>query len=92
MAKTYDFDDFCQITEMLRKKEGGCPWDRAQTHESLRTFLLEETYEAIDAINEGDMDHLYDELCDLLMQVARQIESARQHGEFDISDATTASC
>ena len=87
----YTFDDLLRVMRVLQGPNG-CPWDRAQTHESLRTFLLEETYEAIDAINEGDMDHLYDELGDLLMQVAMQSEIARQHGEFDISDATTAIC
>ena len=47
MAKTYDFDDFCQITEMLRKKEGGCPWDLSQTHQSLKPYMLSETVEAV---------------------------------------------
>lgn len=47
MAKTYDFDDFCQITEMLRKKEGGCPWDLSQTHQSLKPYMLSETAEAV---------------------------------------------
>ena len=87
----YSFDDLLRVMRVLQGPDG-CPWDKAQTHESLRTFLLEETYEAIDAINAGDMDHLYDELGDLLMQVAMQSEIARQHGEFDISDATTAIC
>ena len=72
--------------------ENGCPWDREQTHESLRTCMLEETYEAIDAINQGDMDHLYDELGDILMQVVMQAEIGRRHGEFDISDSITAIC
>ena len=51
MAKTYDFDDFCQITEMLRKKEGGCPWDLSQTHQSLQPYMLSETAEAVAAID-----------------------------------------
>ena len=51
----------------------GCPWDREQTHESLRRFMLEETYECIDAINEGDTDHLYDELGDLLMNLCYDV-------------------
>ena len=51
MAKTYDFDDFCQITEMLRKKEGGCPWDLSQTHQSLKPYMLSETAEAVAAID-----------------------------------------
>ncbi|MBQ3575134.1 MAG: nucleoside triphosphate pyrophosphohydrolase, partial [Clostridia bacterium] len=85
------FDDLVRIMRILQSP-GGCPWDIAQTHESLRPFMLEETYEAIDAINQGDPDHLYDELGDLLMQVVMQAEIGRRHGEFDISDSITAIC
>ena len=86
--------DFEHLNEIMRCLCGpcGCPWDRAQTHESLRTCMLEEAYEVIDAIDEGDTDHLYDELGDVLLQVAIHAELARRHGEFDISDVTTAIC
>ena len=86
--------DFEHLNEIMRRLcgPGGCPWDRAQTHQSLRTCMLEEAYEVIDAIDEGDTDHLYDELGDVLMQVAIHSELARRHGEFDISDVTTAIC
>ena len=86
--------DFGHLNEIMRRlcAPDGCPWDRVQTHESLRTCLLEETYEVIDAIDEGDMDHLYDELGDLLMLVVLHAEIARRHGEFDISDVITAIC
>ncbi len=86
--------DFEHLNEIMRRLcgPGGCPWDRAQTHESLRTCMLEEAYEVIDAIDEGDTDHLYDELGDVLMQVAIHSELARRHGEFDITDVTTAIC
>ena len=87
----YDFEHLNEIIRRLCAPDG-CPWDRAQTHASLRTCLLEEAYEVIDAIDEGDTDHLYDELGDLLMQVAIHAEIARRHGEFDISDVTTAIC
>jgi len=87
----YSFDELVQVMRILQGPNG-CPWDREQTHESLRRFMLEETYECIDAINEGDTDHLYDELGDLLMQVVLHAEIGRKHGEFDISDATTAIC
>ena len=87
----FGFDELVQIMRILQGP-GGCPWDREQTHESLRTCMLEETYEAIDAINQGDMDHLYDELGDILMQVVMQAEIGRRHGEFDISDSITAIC
>lgn len=86
--------DFGHLNEIMRRlcAPDGCPWDRIQTHESLRTCLLEETYEVIDAIDDGDVDHLYDELGDLLMLVVLHAEIARRHGEFDISDVTTAVC
>lgn len=87
----YGFDELVEIMHVLQGPEG-CPWDREQTHQSLRPFMLEETYEAIDAINEGDMNHLYDELGDILMQVVMHAEIGKNHGEFDIGDATTAIC
>lgn len=87
----YGFDDLVEIMHILQGP-GGCPWDKEQTHESLRPFMLEETYEAIDAINEGDSDHLYDELGDILMQIVMHAEIGRNHGEFDISDSITAIC
>ena len=87
----FGFDELVRVIRILRGP-GGCPWDRAQTHESLRPFLLEESYEVIDAINAGDMDHLYDELGDVLLQVALHAEIGHQHGEFEIGDSLTAIC
>src|SRR5699024_7486777 len=87
----YGFDELVQIMRRLQAPDG-CPWDREQTHESLRPFMLEETYEAIDAINAGDIDHLYDALGDILMQVVMHAEIGRRHGEFEIGDAATAIC
>ena len=86
--------DFEHLNEIIRRlcAPNGCPWDRVQTHASLRTCLLEETYEVIDAIDEGDTDHLYDELGDLLMHVVLHAEIARRHGEFDMTDITTSIC
>ncbi len=85
----YGFDDFYRVIRRLRGP-GGCPWDRKQTHETLRTNLIEEAYEAIDAIDRGDMDALYDELGDVLLQVALHAEIAREHGDFTIGDIITA--
>ena len=87
----YDFEHLNEIMRILCGP-GGCPWDHAQTHESLRTCMLEEAYEVIDAIDAGDTDHLYDELGDVLMLIALHAELARRHGEFDIGDVTTAVC
>ena len=82
------------LNELLRRlcAPDGCPWDRVQTHESLRPYIIEEAYEVIDAIDEQDPDHLYDELGDMLLQVALHAEIGRKHGEFDITDVTTAIC
>ena len=87
----YDFEHLNEIMRILCGP-GGCPWDRAQTHSSLRTCMLEEAYEVIDAIDADDMDHLYDELGDVLLQVAIHTELARLHGEFSMMDVTTAIC
>ncbi len=63
---------------------GGCPWDRKQTHDSLRTYLVEETYEVLDALDCGDAEEIAGELGDLLLQVVFHAELAREAGRFDI--------
>ena len=85
----YDFDELNRVIRILRAP-GGCPWDRKQTHKTLRTNLVEEAYEAVDAIDREDMDALYDELGDVLLQIVLHAEIAREHGEFTIEDVTTA--
>lgn len=70
----------------LRREPDGCPWDRKQTHESLRRYVIEEAYEVVDAIEEHDMDHLAEELGDLLLQVYLHAEIARQESEFSLGD------
>ncbi len=87
----FDMEDLRAVMTRLRGP-GGCPWDREQTHESLLTNLLEESYEYIAAVREQDTAHMYDELGDVLLQVAFHAEIARQHGEFDMNDITTAIC
>ena len=74
-----------RIAERLRAPNG-CPWDRQQTHESLRPFLLEEAYEALEALDTGDRDRLRDELGDLLLQIALHAQLAFEDGAFDIGD------
>jgi tetrapyrrole methylase family protein/MazG family protein len=72
---------------------GGCPWDREQTHESLRPYLLEETYELLEAIDSGDETKMMEELGDLLLQVAMHAEIASQESRFDaikVSEAVAA--
>lgn len=72
-----------EVMEQLRAP-GGCPWDRAQTHQTLLPFLLEETYEAIQAAEEGSPDELAEELGDLLVEVAMHSAIAAEAGTFDI--------
>jgi len=74
------------ITYRLRREPDGCPWDRQQTHQSLTRYVLEETYEVVEALEENDMGKLAEELGDLLLQVYLHAEIARQEGDFDIGD------
>ena len=74
------------ITMRLRREPDGCPWDRQQTHQSLRHYVIEETYEVVEALEENDMEKLAEELGDLLLQVYLHAEIARQDGDFSIGD------
>src|SRR5690606_19982018 len=65
---------------------GGCPWDREQTHESIRKYVIEEAYEVAEAIDRGDPDELCTELGDLLLQVVFHAEMAREAGRFDVAE------
>lgn len=77
------------VVHRLRAPDG-CPWDREQTHESLRQYLLEETYETLEAIDSGDDDKLREELGDVLLQVAMHAEIAAQEGRFTAADVSEA--
>ena len=79
------FEALVALQRRLLAKDG-CPWDREQTHESLRTYMVEETYEVLDALASGSADKFADELGDLLLQIVFHAELARQSGRFDISD------
>jgi tetrapyrrole methylase family protein / MazG family protein len=74
------------ITMRLRRDPDGCPWDRQQTHQSLTRYVIEETYEVVEALEENNMEKLADELGDLLLQVYLHAEIARQDGDFSIGD------
>ena len=80
-----DFQNLLDIIETLRNP-GGCPWDREQTHESLKSALLEECYEVIDAIENEDEDALIEELGDVLLQVVFHASIGKEDGYFDIMD------
>ena len=89
--KRFDFYDLVRVMAILRG-EDGCPWDREQTHESLRKYLIEEAYETAAAIDEGDWDHVAEELGDVLLQVVFQANIGRQYGTMELSDITTHIC
>ena len=79
------FDKLVAIMTRLRG-EKGCPWDKEQTHETLKPYLIEESYEVIEAIDSGDSRNLKEELGDLLLQVVFHAEIARANGRFSIED------
>ena len=85
MPNVRTFRGLWSIVRRLRGP-GGCPWDRAQTHATLKTFLLEEAYEALQALDEGDPAKLREELGDLLMQVLLHSQIASEAGEFELAD------
>ncbi len=82
------FEDLAAVQARLRAP-GGCPWDREQTHLTLRTYLIEEAYEVLDAIEKGSPQDLAEELGDLLLQVLFHADLAREAGQFDISNVIT---
>ncbi len=81
----YTLDDLCAITRILRS-ESGCPWDREQDHHSIRTCLIEETYEVVEAIDTENADLLREELGDLLFQIVFHAELERERNTFSLGD------
>jgi MazG family protein len=79
------FDDLVALQQRLLAP-GGCPWDRQQTHQTLRTYLIEETYEVLDALDTNDPKKLAEELGDLLLQILFHAELGRLAGTFDLGD------
>ncbi len=86
------YRDFSFLRSVIAKLRGpdGCPWDKKQTHESLKRYLLEETYEVLEAIDEKDDDHLTDELGDVLLQVLLHAQIGEDDGFFSIEDVIEA--
>lgn len=87
----YGIDDLLQIMRCLRS-ESGCPWDREQTHESIKKNLIEETYEVIEAINKQDRDLLCEELGDVLMQVVFHAQMEAEAGSFTFENVADGVC
>ena len=79
--ESYDLRDFVALVSYLRSPNG-CPWDQVQMHESIRRNFLEETYEACEAIDAGDLVHMREELGDVLMQVLFHTDIEREAGHF----------
>lgn len=82
----YNAADCVRVMEMLTKEDGGCPWDKAQTHESIRINMIEEAYEAVDAIDKKDIPNMREEFGDVFLQSLLQSDIARRAGEFDFDD------
>lgn len=87
----YTFGDLCRIMDRLVAPDG-CPWDKAQTHESIRVNLIEEAYEAVDAIDGGDIDAMTEEIGDVLLQAVFHCNMGRRFGEFELSDVLGTLC
>lgn len=88
---SYDINDLLKIMHILRSP-GGCPWDGEQTHSSIRNNLLEEAYEAVDAIDSQDIQALKEELGDVLLQVVFHCEMASENGSFDFNQVADGIC
>ena len=87
----FDFTDLENLVRLLRAP-GGCPWDRAQTNESIKTNVVEEAYELMDAIESGDDEHIREETGDVLLQAVFHAVIKEEEGAFDSIDAITALC
>jgi len=79
-------EKFVEFVEIVAKLRRECPWDKQQTFETLKPYLIEEVHEAIEAIDEKDYDHLCEELGDMLLHVVMVAELAREQGHFNIED------
>lgn len=87
----YTFDELVEIIARLRAP-GGCPWDREQTHESIRKSLIEEAYELVEAIDDKNPEKIADESGDVLLQVMLHAQIGKDDGEYDISDVIDVLC
>ncbi len=87
----YDMADLLEIMKLLRAPDG-CPWDRVQTHESIRRNMIEEAYEAVDALDRKHTEDLKEELGDVLMQVVFHARIEEEQGSFDFGDVVDGTC
>lgn len=89
--RVYNVSNLLRLTKKLRGPDG-CPWDKKQTHDSIRQHLIEEAYEVVDAIDNNDVDNLLEELGDLLFQVVFHAQLAAEEGYFNFTDVVTKVC
>ena len=86
--ETILFKEFAKLRQVIAELRGpnGCPWDKKQTYQSLKKYLIEEAYELIEAINNDDIDHMIEELGDVLLQVMLHAQIGEDEGYFSIDD------
>ncbi len=88
----YNVADVLRVIDRLTWEDGGCPWDKVQTHESIRINMIEEAYEAVDAIDKRDVANMREEFGDVLLQSVLQSDISRRSGEFDFDDVCDELC
>ena len=88
MKEHYTMDEFLEVVRRLRADDG-CPWDREQTHESLKKCLKDECEEVIEAIDNNDYENLLEELGDILLQLVMHSQIATEEGKFNFDDVVT---
>jgi len=91
LKEKYTIDDLLEIVRLLRAPDG-CPWDRVQTHESIKKSMIEETYEAIEALDNNDDKGFANELGDVLLQVVFHAVMAKERNAFDFDDILKEVC
>lgn len=94
MDNKEDLKSFYRLVAIIARLRapGGCPWDREQTHDSIKGNMLEEAYEAVETIDKGDMTKLCEELGDILMQIVLHSQMAKEEGSFEIGDVIQTIC
>jgi tetrapyrrole methylase family protein/MazG family protein len=91
MKKQHSLDKLMEIIAKLRSPEG-CPWDKEQTSQSLKPYLVEETYEVLEAIDEADVEKLKEEIGDLITQILMHVQLATEKNMFNIEDVLECAC
>ena len=91
-AKNNEGEALSRLAEIIKVLRAECPWDSVQTHETLTKCMLEEAYEAVDAIQEHNVENLREELGDVLLQVVFHCNLSEEEGDFDLTDVINEEC